>query len=139
RSRLPLQARHLVPVRAGRSGQARQPARASGACLPRRRAEDRAGPVAVVPGVGSARALTTLHAVVTTIATALADAGKPLPGVFHKLEGSLHDYGYFAVAGFLFFEDFGVPLPGETMLIAASLYAGAGHLNVFLVGIVGFL
>ncbi len=43
------------------------------------------------------------------------------------------------MAGFLFFEDFGVPLPGETMLIAASLYAGAGHLNVWVVGIVGFV
>jgi membrane protein DedA with SNARE-associated domain len=88
----------------------------------------------VVPGLGSARPLTALHAVVV----ALADAAKPLPGVFHKLEGTLHDYGYLAVAGFLFFEDFGVPLPGETMLIAASLYAGAGHLNAFLVGIVAF-
>jgi membrane protein DedA with SNARE-associated domain len=68
----------------------------------------------------------------------LLAAAKPLPGVFHKLEPTLRDWGYFAVAGFLFFEDFGVPLPGETMLIAASLYAGAGHLNVFLVGIVGF-
>ena len=64
---------------------------------------------------------------------------KPLPGVFHHFEGTLHDWGYLAVAGFLFLEDFGIPLPGETMLIAASLYAGAGHLNVFVVGIVGFL
>jgi membrane protein DedA with SNARE-associated domain len=82
--------------------------------------------------------LSSLHGVVAAIGPMLADAAKPLPGVFHKLEGTLHDYGYFAVAGFLFFEDFGVPLPGETMLIAASLYAGAGHLNVFLVGVVGF-
>ena len=66
-------------------------------------------------------------------------AAKPLPGVFHHLEGPLHDYGYLAVATFLFFEDFGVPLPGETMLIAASLYAGAGHLNVWAVGIVAFV
>ena len=67
-----------------------------------------------------------------------AASAKPLPGVFHHFEGTLHDWGYLAVAGFLFFEDFGVPLPGETMLIAASLYAGAGHLNVFLVGIIAF-
>jgi membrane protein DedA with SNARE-associated domain len=69
----------------------------------------------------------------------LAAATKPLPGPFHHFEGWLHDWGYLAVGGFLFFEDFGVPLPGETMLIAASLYAGAGHLNIWLVGIVGFL
>jgi membrane protein DedA with SNARE-associated domain len=69
----------------------------------------------------------------------VAEQTKELPGVFQHFAGLLHDYGYFAVAGFLFFEDFGVPLPGETMLIAASLYAGAGHLNVWVVGIVGFL
>ena len=68
-----------------------------------------------------------------------AATAKPLPGVFHHFEGTLHDWGYFAVAGFIFFEDFGVPLPGETMLIAASLYAGAGHLNVFVVGIIAFV
>ena len=69
----------------------------------------------------------------------LAAASKPLPGPFHHFEGWLHDWGYLAVGGFLFFEDFGVPLPGETMLIAASLYAGAGHLNIWLVGVVAFL
>src|SRR4051794_5117499 len=68
----------------------------------------------------------------------LAAATKPLPGPFQHFEGWLHDWGYLAVGGFLFFEDFGVPLPGETMLIAASLYAGAGHLNIWLVGIVAF-
>ena len=67
-----------------------------------------------------------------------AATAKPLPGVFHHFEGTLHNWGYFAVGLFLFLEDFGVPLPGETMLIAASLYAGAGHLNVWLVGFVGF-
>jgi len=67
-----------------------------------------------------------------------AATAKPLPGVFHHFEGTLEHWGYLAVAGFLFFEDFGIPVPGETMLIAASLYAGAGHLNVFVVGIVAF-
>jgi len=72
-------------------------------------------------------------------AIVVAASTKPLPGVFHHFEGTLHTWGYLAVAGFLFFEDFGIPVPGETMLIAASLYAGAGHLNVFLVGLVAFL
>ena len=69
----------------------------------------------------------------------VAATGKPLPGVFHHLEGTLHHWGYLAVGAFLFFEDFGVPLPGETMLIAAALYAGAGHLNVWVVALVGFV
>lgn len=68
----------------------------------------------------------------------VAAASKPLPGVFHHFEGTLHDWGYLAVAGFLFLEDFGVPLPGETMLIAASLDAGAGQLNIWLVAVVAF-
>lgn len=75
---------------------------------------------------------------VTPPAWLVAAASKPLPGVFHHFEGTLHHWGYLAVGAFLFLEDFGVPLPGETMLIAASLYAGAGHLNVWLVGLVGF-
>jgi membrane protein DedA with SNARE-associated domain len=69
----------------------------------------------------------------------LSDAPHPLPGVFHRFEGPLHDWGYLAVAGLLFVEDFGVPVPGETMLIAASLYAGAGHLNIIGVAVVGFI
>jgi membrane protein DedA with SNARE-associated domain len=68
-----------------------------------------------------------------------AASAKPLPGVFHHFEGTLHDWGYVAVAGFIFFEDFGIPLPGETMLIAAALYAGAGHLNVFAVAVIAFV
>jgi membrane protein DedA with SNARE-associated domain len=36
-------------------------------------------------------------------------------------------------------EDFGVPVPGETFLIAAAVYAGAGRLNVFAVGVIGFV
>ena len=69
----------------------------------------------------------------------VAAASQPLPSPFNHLQGTLQHWGYLAVAGFIFFEDFGVPLPGETMLIAASLYAGTGHLNVFLVGLVAFV
>jgi membrane protein DedA with SNARE-associated domain len=36
-------------------------------------------------------------------------------------------------------EDFGIPVPGETVLIAASVYAGAGRLNVVAVATVGFI
>src|SRR4051794_28808761 len=69
----------------------------------------------------------------------LAATTKPLPGPFSHFEGTLQNWGYLAVGGFLFFEDFGVPLPGETMLIAASLYAGAGHLDIWVVAVVGFV
>ena len=36
-------------------------------------------------------------------------------------------------------EDFGIPVPGETVLIAASVYACAGRLNVVAVGVVAFI
>jgi membrane protein DedA with SNARE-associated domain len=35
-------------------------------------------------------------------------------------------------------EDFGVPVPGETVLILAAVYAGTGRLNVVLVALLGF-
>ena len=51
----------------------------------------------------------------------------------------IHHYGYFAVGGLILLEDFGVPSPGETTLIAAALYAGLGDLNIFLVIIAALL
>ena len=38
--------------------------------------------------------------------------------------------GYAALAGFVFAESAGVPVPGETALIAAGLLAGAGQLSL---------
>lgn len=71
---------------------------------------------------------------------ALAAATPPhLPGVLHALEPTLNHYGYLAVVGLVLLEDFGVPVPGETTLILAAVYAGAGRLNIVLVGLLGFL
>jgi membrane protein DedA with SNARE-associated domain len=61
-----------------------------------------------------------------------------LPGVLHSLEPTLNHYGYLAVVGLVFIEDFGVPVPGETILILAAVYAGAGRLNILLVALLGF-
>ncbi|MGW4729539.1 DedA family protein [Streptomyces shenzhenensis] len=63
----------------------------------------------------------------------------PLPGVFADLAPLLNHWGYAAVGGLLFLEDFGVPVPGETVLIAAAVYAGAGQLNVVAVAVIAFL
>jgi membrane protein DedA with SNARE-associated domain len=62
-----------------------------------------------------------------------------LPGIFGTVEPLLNHYGYLAVALFVGVEDFGIPLPGETILIAAALFAGAGRLNVVLVGVIATL
>jgi membrane protein DedA with SNARE-associated domain len=61
-----------------------------------------------------------------------------LPGVLHSLEPTLNSYGYLAVFGLVLLEDFGVPVPGETMLILGAVYAGAGKLNIVVVGLLGF-
>lgn len=61
-----------------------------------------------------------------------------LPGVLHSLEPTLNQFGYLAVVGLVFIEDFGVPVPGETVLILAAVYAGTGRLNIVLVALLGF-
>jgi membrane protein DedA with SNARE-associated domain len=63
-----------------------------------------------------------------------------LPGIFNSLAPALNHYGYLAVAGLIFLEDFGTPfVPGETVLIAGSLYAANGQLNVITVGLLAVL
>jgi len=62
-----------------------------------------------------------------------------LPGVFAWLAPILVSYGYLAVFGFLFVESFGAPVPGQTMLMAAGVFAGAGKLNVVGVAVLGFI
>jgi membrane protein DedA with SNARE-associated domain len=68
-----------------------------------------------------------------------AGAPQQLPGVLHSLEPTLNQFGYLAVLGLVLIEDFGVPVPGETILILAAIYAGTGRLNVVLVGLLGFI
>jgi len=63
----------------------------------------------------------------------------PLPGFLNSLAGPLDHYGLWAVLLFVLIEDFGIPVPGETILIAASVYAGVGRLNVVLVAVVAFV
>lgn len=70
----------------------------------------------------------------------LATVQPVLPGIFRSLAPTLDHYGYLAVAGLLFLEDFGTPfIPGETILISAAVFAGAGRLNVVAVGLVAVL
>lgn len=62
-----------------------------------------------------------------------------LPGVLQSLAPILDHYGYLAVGGLVMLEDFGVPVPGETILIAAAVYAGTGRLNIVAVVLVGII
>jgi membrane protein DedA with SNARE-associated domain len=44
-----------------------------------------------------------------------------------SIDHLLATYGYFAVFAIVGLESFGIPSPGETILITASIYAGATH------------
>jgi len=82
--------------------------------------------------------------VLTVVAAALGDIAQSggtqpaLPGFLNSLSSPLAHFGLWAVLLLVLVEDFGIPVPGETVLIAASIYAGSGRLNVVAVGLVGF-
>ncbi|MGH8377368.1 MAG: DedA family protein [Gammaproteobacteria bacterium] len=69
---------------------------------------------------------------------------RPRPmGFFHDslkfLEPYLTQYGYPVIFLVIFAESFGLPLPGQTLLIAAALLAVHGKLNITLVLLTAFL
>ncbi|HTR91948.1 MAG TPA: DedA family protein [Trebonia sp.] len=69
-----------------------------------------------------------------------ASAAPPeLPGFLNSLAPVLHHYGVWAIVLLVFLEDFGIPVPGETVLIAGAVFAGSGQLNIVMVGVAGFI
>lgn len=62
-----------------------------------------------------------------------------IPGFITALDPIVSQYGYLGVGGLITLEDFGVPVPGETVLIAAAFFAGLGHLNILLVALIAFI
>ena len=62
-----------------------------------------------------------------------------LPGFLHGVAPILDRWGYLAVAGVIGVESFGVPAPGQTIMVAAAIYAGAGRMNVFAVAAIAFV
>ncbi len=75
----------------------------------------------------------------TSVAAALSSGPPALPGFLAPLGSPLEHYGLWAIALFVLVEDFGIPVPGETVLIAGAVFAGSGRLNIVAVGVVGFL
>jgi membrane protein DedA with SNARE-associated domain len=51
----------------------------------------------------------------------------------------LDQYGYWAVFGAILLEDFGVPVPGETLLIAGALFASQGHMHILPLLLIGWI
>ena len=62
-----------------------------------------------------------------------------IPSYIQAVEPIIRQYGYWAIGVMLFLEDFGVLVPGETVLIASAFYAGLGQLNILLVIIIGVI
>jgi membrane protein DedA with SNARE-associated domain len=54
----------------------------------------------------------------------------------HTIDGWLSSYGYLVVFLLVMVESIGVPVPGETALIGAALYAGSTH-NLEIWGVIG--
>jgi membrane protein DedA with SNARE-associated domain len=75
-----------------------------------------------------------------TVLASLASAGPApvLPGFLNTLSSPLQHYGLWAILVLVLVEDFGIPVPGETVLIAGAIFAGSGRLNVIAVAAVGF-
>jgi membrane protein DedA with SNARE-associated domain len=67
---------------------------------------------------------------------------KQFPGIapyIKTLAPYIQQYGYWAIFFSIYLEDFGLPLPGETVLIICSLFGILGKLNLLYVGILGFM
>lgn len=67
---------------------------------------------------------------------------KQFPGIapyINAVAPYIQQYGYWAIFFSIFLEDFGLPLPGETVLIICSLFAILGKLDLIYVGVLGFL
>ena len=62
-----------------------------------------------------------------------------LPGFLHGVAPILDRWGYLAVGAMIGVESFGVPAPGQTIMVAAAIYAGAGRLNIFGVAAIAFV
>ncbi|MGW2254525.1 DedA family protein [Kitasatospora sp. NPDC001660] len=62
----------------------------------------------------------------------------PLPGALAGLAPLLDHYGYLAVALLVLLDNCGIPVPGQTILILASVYAGSGHLDFAAVLVIAF-
>src|ERR1700760_770292 len=62
-----------------------------------------------------------------------------LPSLVQSIAPLVTEYGYLAVGGLLLLENLGVQVPGETVLIAAAIFAGLGKLNLVVVIVIGIV
>ena len=60
----------------------------------------------------------------------------PLPAPLASLAPVLDRYGYLALALFVLLEGVGIPTPAVTIVVTASVYAGAGGMDIIAVALV---
>ena len=67
--------------------------------------------------------------------------GQPGPGAYTgTMESLVHDYGLFLLFLLIAMESAGIPLPGETALVAAGVLASRGDMNIVaVIAVVGAL
>ncbi|MGW4892921.1 DedA family protein [Kitasatospora sp. NPDC004240] len=69
----------------------------------------------------------------------MSDPATELPGPLAALAPLLEDHGYLALAGLVLLDNCGIPAPGQTILVLAAVYAGAGHLSLAAVVTIAFV
>jgi membrane protein DedA with SNARE-associated domain len=62
-----------------------------------------------------------------------------LPSFLHTVAPILDRWGYLAIAGVIGVESFGVPAPGQTIMVAAAIYSSWGRLDIFAVAAISFV
>ena len=59
-----------------------------------------------------------------------------LPVFLDTVAPILDRWGYWAIGGVIVVESFGVPAPGQTIMVAGSIYAGLGRMNIWVVALI---
>jgi membrane protein DedA with SNARE-associated domain len=62
-----------------------------------------------------------------------------LPSFLHGVAPILDRWGYLAVAAVIGVESFGVPAPGQTIMVAAAIYSSWGRLDIWAVAAIAFV
>ena len=59
--------------------------------------------------------------------------------MLEALAGAVDRFGWSGIFVIVFIESFGIPAPGETVIIAGAAYAGSGHLSIVAVAVAAFV
>jgi membrane protein DedA with SNARE-associated domain len=72
------------------------------------------------------------HAAVDNVEVLAERLGRDLEAAVKKMQPLVERYGYAGVAGAVALEGFGIPAPGQSLLMAGALEAARGHMQLML-------